>query len=80
MTYIIVIIYRKPHFVSTYNQLLTKYRFPFKIWRVLLLNHLALLKDGYLKKRLSKGAKTCHLLEVWVQKTILLLLKIIISC
>ena len=43
------------------NQFSVKYRFPFPILRFLPQNHLASLKDRFLKKMLIKRAKTRRL-------------------
>ena len=45
------------HISFPLNWFSVKYGFPFPILRFLLLNHLALLKDRFLKKMLLKRAK-----------------------
>ena len=49
------------HITFQLNQFLVKYRFPFPILRFLPQNHLASLKDRFLKKMLIKRAKTRRL-------------------
>ena len=46
------------HITFQFNRFLVKYRFPFPILRFLPQNHLASLKDRFLKKMLIKRAKT----------------------
>ena len=46
------------HILFLLNQFSVKYRLPFPILRFLPQNHLALLKDRFLKKMLIKRAKT----------------------
>ena len=50
------------HILFLLNRFSVKYRFPIPILRFLSQNHLALLKDRFLKKNpFKKGKKTCHL-------------------
>ena len=53
VTHIIVIIWHTHHISFLRNQFSVKYRFPFPILRFLPQNHLALLKNRYLKKKLE---------------------------
>ena len=54
------------HISFLLNQFLVKYRFPFPILRFLPQNHLALLKDRFLKKMLLKEYKP----DAFFRKTI----------
>ena len=52
------------HISFLLNQFSVKYRFPFPILHFVPQNHLALLKDRFLKKMLLKRAKTRRLFFV----------------
>ena len=62
------------HISFQLNRFSVKYRFPFPILRFLPKNHLASLKDRFLKKILIKRAKSRRLFFTKLQARIILLL------
>ena len=71
VTHVIVVIFCTTDFVSP-KSIFSQYRFPFPLLRFLGQNHVALLKDRFLKKMLWKRAITYHLFFTKLKAQIIL--------